>query len=92
MEAYLLDISGTGLQLRLPQAIPCGTPVKIDGNNTLLLGEISRCEPEAGAFIVGVQLSHTLSALAELELLNRALFGDAEPEVDAISESRISRR
>jgi len=92
MEAYLLDISGNGLKLRLPELVLCGAAVKIDGNNTLLLGEVSRCEPEAGAFIVGVRLSHRLSSLAELELLNRSLIGDAEPRIESTSESDISRR
>ena len=76
IEAYLLEISGSGLQLRVPKRIPCGAPVKIDWNNTLMLGEICRCEPEAGAYTVGVQLSQTL----------------AEPKVESDSEMRISRR
>jgi hypothetical protein len=72
MEAYLLDISGNGLKLRLPEPIPHGVPVQIDGNNALLLGEVSRCEPEAGAFIVGVRLSHRLSSLKEIAEPRRA--------------------
>jgi len=92
MEAYLLDISSNGLQLRLPKPVPCGTPVKIDGNNTLMLGEVCRCEPAEGAYAVGVQLSQALSSLKELELLNRSLTGEAEPKLDSISESDVSRR
>ena len=92
MEAYLLDISGNGLKLRLPEPVPCGAAVQIDDNNALLLGEVSRCDPEAGAFIAGVRLSHRLSSLAELELLNRSLIGDAEPNIESTSESDISRR
>ena len=76
IEAYLLEISGSGLQLRVPKPVPCGAPVEIDCKNTLMLGEVSRCEPEAGAYTVGVQLSQTL----------------AEPKVESDSESRISRR
>jgi hypothetical protein len=76
IEAYLLDISGSGLQLRVPKPVPCGAPVEIDCKHTLMLGEVSRCEPEAGAYTVGVQLSQTL----------------AEPNVEFDSEARISRR
>ena len=92
MEAYLLDISDHGLHLRLPKPVPCSTPVKIDGNNTLLLGEVCRCEPSDGAYSVGVQLSQTMSSLKELELLHRSLIGETEPKIDSSSESRIPRR
>jgi hypothetical protein len=30
MEAQVLDASGGGLRLRVPRAIPCGAPVKVD--------------------------------------------------------------
>ena len=92
IEAYLLEISGSGLKLRVPVAVSCGAPVKIDSKNTLMLGEVCRCEPEGGAYTVGVQLSQKLSSLTELEELNRALVGEAEPKVDADSERRISGR
>jgi hypothetical protein len=92
IEAYLLEISGSGLQLRLPKPVPCGAPVKIESRDTLMLGEVRRCEPEAGAYTVGVQLSPELSSLTELERLNRALAGGAEEKVESDSEPRISGR
>ena len=92
IEAYLLEISGSGLQLRLPKPVPCGAPVKIESGDTLMLGEVHRCGPEAGAYTVGVQLSQELSSLTELERLNRALAGEAEEKVESDSEPRISGR
>jgi hypothetical protein len=93
IEACVLDMSGSGLQLRVPAPLPCGTTVKIDGKNTLMLGEVCRCEPAEGAYTVGVQLSHTLSSLMELELLNRALIGEGQGQkVESATESRVSRR
>jgi hypothetical protein len=32
--------------------------------------------PERGAYIIGLHLSHSLAALAELQRLNRALLND----------------
>ena len=92
IEAYILDIAGSGLHLRMPESVSCGTPVKIEGNNTLMLGDVCRCEPAEGAFMVGVQLSGTLSPLTELEQLNRALVGEAERKVEFNSESDVLRR
>ena len=93
IEGCVLDMSGSGLQLRVPAPIPCGTPIKIDGKNTLMLGEVCRCEPAEGAYTVGVQLSHTLASLMELELLNHALIGGGRGQkVESASESRVSHR
>jgi len=92
MEAYLLDISSGGLRLRLPQPLPCGTPVKVDVNNTGMLGEVCRCEPEAGAYMVRVQASQTSSSLMKLERLERALMSEAEGNVESDSEPRFSSR
>jgi len=92
IEAYLLDISGSGLQLRAPMPIPSGAAIKIEGGNTLMLGEVCRCEPADGAYEVGIQVSQTLSSLTELERLNRSLTGEAERKMDSTSESRIARR
>ena len=93
IEACVLDMSDSGLKLRVPMLVPCGTPIKIEGGDTLMLGQVCRCEPEEGAYTVGVQLSETLSSLMDLELLNRALIGEGGgPKVESASELRASRR
>jgi len=93
IEACVLDMSGSGLQLRVPVPIPCGTPIEIEGGDTLMLGNVCRCEPVEGAYAVGVQISQTLSSLMELELLNRALIGEGKaPKVESVSDSDVSRR
>jgi hypothetical protein len=92
IEAYLLDISGSGLQLRLPIAVPCGTAVKIEGGDTLMLGEVCRCEPAGGAYTAGVQVCQTLSSLMELELRNRVLIGEGKPKSEFVSQADVSRR
>ena len=80
------------MHLRMPESVPCGTSVKIEGNNTIMLGDVCRCEPAEGAFMVGVQLSGTLSSVTELEQLNRALIGEAETKIESNSESGVSSR
>ena len=92
IEACVTELSGSGVQLRVPMPLPCGATIEIEGGDTLVLGEVCRCEPAEGAYAVGVQLSQALSSLKELELLNRSLTGEAEPKLDSISESDVSRR
>ena len=96
MEGCVTDVSGSGLRLRLPLPVPCGASVKVDSQDMLMLGEITRCEPERGAYVVGVHLSHSLAALKELEQLNRALFREdsrpvAEPEAVLVSRCAPGR-
>lgn len=93
IEACVLDMSGGGLKLRASSPVPCGTPIKIDSKNTLMLGEVCRCEPEGEAYTAAVQLCHTLSSLMDLELLNRALIGEGRGQkVESASDSPVSRR
>ena len=93
IEACVTDISGSGVQLRVPMPLPCGATIEIEGGDTLILGEVCRCEPVEGAYAVGVQVSQTLPSLMELELLNRKLIGEGKgPKVESTSEPRISRR
>jgi len=74
-EACVLDVSGSGMRARTPGPIPCGALVRVDTKKLLMLGEVCRCERADGAYIVGIQLSHSLAALDDLERLNQALMG-----------------
>jgi PilZ domain len=75
-EACLLDISTEGAGLRSSEAIPVGTEVRVDARGILLAGTVTRCDPDHGAYNVGVKLLHPLSLLTELARLNMALLGD----------------
>ncbi len=56
LRATVQDVSGSGVQLRASNPIPCGTPVEIESQNSLLRGEVCRCDPEDGGYRVGIQL------------------------------------
>jgi hypothetical protein len=51
-----LDMSGSGLRLRLPNQIPCGSPVKVEAEHMVMLGEVSRCQFEGGCYTVSLML------------------------------------
>lgn len=59
MSGSVLDMSGSGLRLRLPNPVPCGSPVKVESGPIVMSGEVSRCQDDEGAYIVGLILSHT---------------------------------
>jgi len=76
MPASVLDISGNGMRLRVPTAIPCGAGIKIDSKNALVLAEVGRCVREGDSHTIAVTLLYSLSVFKDLEVLNRALFGE----------------
>lgn len=75
IEACVLDVSTSGIQVRSPTRLTCATRVEIEGNDGQMLGTVCHCEAHDGAYQIGVQLSDPLSSLLELDLLNRALIG-----------------
>jgi c-di-GMP-binding flagellar brake protein YcgR len=76
MRASVLEISGSGMRLSVAAKIPCGAGIKIDSKNALVLAEVSRCVREGQFYTVAVTLLHSLSVFKDLEVLNRALFGE----------------
>ena len=52
VSARVLELSGSGLQLKAPNPVPCGSPVKIVSQNTAMLGEVCRCESDGDGYIV----------------------------------------
>ena len=76
MSGTALDLSGSGLRIHLKNPIPCGSPVKVETKQMLMLGEVCRCEPDANGYELGLTLFHSLTGLDDLERLNRALLGE----------------
>ena len=68
-KSSVLDCSGRMLQLRATSLLERDTPVKVEGDEMLVLGEVYRCEREGDNYRVGIRLSH----MVQLVSLNRSL-------------------
>ena len=87
MQARVVDASGKGMRLSVPLPIAAGAPVQVEAGDSLFLGEVCYAEAAAEAgYVVGLTLSHSLNALAELGRLNRTLMQE-----EAKSAGRRSR-
>jgi hypothetical protein len=84
MSGLVSDMSGRGLRLTVPHPIPYGAAVKVEGNDMLVLGDVSRCQPAGSGYTVGLALTHSLTMLAELASLNRALLGEGSSKGDRV--------
>jgi hypothetical protein len=75
----VIETSGARLLLGTPAPLPAGTLVRIEGNDTLLLGEVCAVDRGPDHWIVAVEIAHSLTSLTELERFNRALLGERTP-------------
>ncbi|HVY91908.1 MAG TPA: PilZ domain-containing protein [Bryobacteraceae bacterium] len=56
-EASLVDVSPSGLSLRLPVPVKMAARIYVETESEMLLGEVRHCQPTGGGeFIVGVML------------------------------------
>ena len=60
----VLDMSGSGLQLRLPTPVPCGSSVKVESPHMMMLGEVSRCQDDGNDFVVVLRILNTAPVAA----------------------------
>ncbi len=60
IEGRIVDASGIGMRLILPVSVPCGAPVEIHDGAIIILGEVSRCVPDEGAFAAGIRVIERL--------------------------------
>lgn len=72
-----IDTSGRGLRLASPVTVPVGSAVKIELEDSIVLGEICYSLPaESGAaFRLGVEIDQVLTGLRELSRINSRLMG-----------------
>jgi len=83
MVGHVVDFSGHGLAMQLPKFVPPDTPIKIEYEDELLLGEVSYCVAQGQGYRLGLVIKHRLPGLAQLHRLNRSLHETTE------SNSRI---
>lgn len=67
LKGRVMDVSGSGIRLSVPLPVALGAPVKVEANETLSLGEVCRCLPDGDGYELGLQLSHTLTTLLDLD-------------------------
>jgi hypothetical protein len=74
MHARISNLSGRGMRVVVDDPIPLDTAVRIDMDNSLILGEVCYCERIEGHWAVGVEMEHSLSDLRGLcQLVSRLL-------------------
>lgn len=89
--AQAVEFSGHGLQIVLPQPVPVSAPVKVEGDDWLMLGEVCYCRQEGIHFVAGLKIDQTLENLQELSDLNKNLLG-IQTQTERTEASTESKR
>ena len=66
LPARIKNLSGRGIGLELDGPVAAGTALKVELEDSLLLGEVIYCRRDEDSYYVGVELEHALCGLAEL--------------------------
>lgn len=88
MMGKMVNISIAGMRLFVDRPLALGLPLKLEWDESLLLGEVCYCQPVEGGYALGLQLEHVLLHTRELACLSRRLLGAS----DAVQDAPIGER
>lgn len=88
-EAVLSNLSGRGMQIMLPAPVAVNTAVRIDLEDSMLLGEVCYCEPAAAGWAIGLELEQSLSDLRSLCRLVERLLQEEQRRMDAVPSDSL---
>lgn len=66
LPARIVNVSGRGIGLAMDGPVAAGSALKLEWEDTLLLGEVIYCRQDRESFYLGIELEQSLAGLAEL--------------------------
>ena|GEM_PF-1590918 len=79
IDATLVDVSGRGMRIAVDEAIPSGSAIKIETEDSLWLVEVTFSLSVGNGYLIGGKVDQVLRGLADLAQLRRAVLGE-QPE------------
>ena len=81
LKARVVNTSRRGMRLILDRSLPLNAAVRIDGDDSILLGEVCYAGQQGAEYAVGLVLDQVLHELTDLTRLAEAILGETlEPE------------
>lgn len=77
-QVKIVDASEFGVRIECADGLSPGSLIKVEGQDSLLLGEVLYCQSAEipGSHFLGVKLTRALFGLAELRRLNESLLAE----------------
>jgi hypothetical protein len=90
--AKVVQMSGKRIEVSTGEAIPCGTAIKIEMEDSLLLGEITACAPGQGEFRALVVVREAIPSMSNLARLVSAVMNEGRTAVRDRTEHAAAAR
>jgi hypothetical protein len=88
LKAKIVNLTGRRASLILEKNIVAGTAVRIDLEDSMLLGEATACVADVGGFVAHIEVFEAIPSLSDLARLVAAVMNEGRSEVP---EKAISR-
>ena len=72
----IVEISGSGLKIELNLPLEPGALVRVNHQDSLLLGEVVWCSGDRVPYLAGIRIEHSLLNLTRIQSLARDFLGD----------------
>src|SRR5437879_2498150 len=76
--ARVLEASPAAIKVLIDKPADAGAAIRLEGENTLFLGEVRSCRYSGGQFALDIELRHALYNTQELARLARRLLHEDE--------------
>jgi hypothetical protein len=80
--ARIVRASPYRAEIAAVRRITAGTPVRVDADDAMLLGEVSRCRRDDAQFILSVELDQVIPSMSDLGRLVSAVMTECEPRAE----------
>jgi hypothetical protein len=88
--AQLRILVGRRAELRSESAVTPGTAVRIDLEDSMLLGEVAGCGSEGSLFVTQVEVVEAIPSLSDLARLVSAVMNEGRVEVSDRNFARVA--
>lgn len=88
--AQLRILVGRRAELRSESAVAPGTAVRIDLEDSMLLGEVAGCIPEGSLFAAQIEVVEAIPSLSDLARLVAAVMNEGRAEIGSRNVARAA--
>jgi hypothetical protein len=73
----IVNLSGRGACIAIERNVPVGAALRIDLNDSMLLGEVCHCRPVGSEYHIGIELSQVIPSMTDLAKLVSAVMNES---------------
>jgi hypothetical protein len=79
--ARIINLNGRIAELQIPDRIAAGSAIRIDLDDSMLMGEVTLCAAQGDQFAIQLAISEAIPCMSDLQRLVSALMCEGRNEV-----------